>query len=169
VTPEFRRLAADDLTLLHDWLQREHVKRWWRDCESLDDVVTHYLPAIEGREPADLYAIVVDGRPVGMVETYLVADYPEYDELVRVGPGVAGVDLLVGEEELTGHGLGPEVLRRFVDGVVFARSATTACIAGVEIGNERSLRAFEKAGFVAVRDYEEEGRPHRLVRRDRPG
>jgi len=96
-----------------------------------------------------------------------VADHPEYDALVAVGPGVAGVDLFIGEAELTGSGLGTRVLGQFVEDVVFARPETTACIAGVEIGNEASLRAFAKAGFRTVRDYEEEGRPHRLVRRDR--
>lgn len=167
MTIEFRPLVAEELELLHDWLQRDHVKRWWRDPETVEGVRRHYLPAIEGREPTDLYAIVVDGRAVGMIETYLVADYPEYDELVDVGPGVAGVDLLIGEEELTGRGLGTAVLQSFVEDVVFAQPGTTACVAGVEVGNDRSLRAFAKAGFTPVRDYEEEGRPHRLVRRDR--
>jgi aminoglycoside 6'-N-acetyltransferase len=167
VNLSFRALLADDLPQLHEWLQREHVKRWWRESETYDEVAAHYLPAIEHREPTDLFVICVDERDVGMIETYLVADYPEYDELVRVGPGVAGVDLFIGEVELTGRGLGSEVLRRFVGDVAFARPETTACIAGVEVVNAASLRAFAKAGFLPVRDYEEEGLPHRLLQRDR--
>jgi RimJ/RimL family protein N-acetyltransferase len=111
--------------------------------------------------------IVVDGRDAGMIETYPVSDYPEYDALVDAGTDVAGVDLLIGEADLTRRGIGTETLRRFVDDVVFARHETVACIAGVDVENEASLRAFAKAGFGPVRDYEEEGRPHRLVRRDR--
>lgn len=163
----FRPLVATDLPQLHVWLQREHVKRWWNDRETLDEVTAHYLPSIEGREPSDHYVILVDDRPAGMIETYLVSDYPDYDALVDVGPGVAGVDLLIGEPELTGRGIGTEVLRGFVDDVVFARPETHACVAGVDVENAASLRAFAKAGFAAVRDFEEEGRRHRLLRRDR--
>ena len=163
----FRPLVASDLAQLHEWLQREHVRRWWDDHETLDEVTAHYLPSIEGREPSDHYVILVDDRPVGMIETYLVSDHPDYAALVDVGPAVAGVDLLIGEPELTGRGLGTEVLRRFVDDVVFARTEIHACMAGVDVENAASLRAFAKAGFAVVRDFEEEGRQHRLLRRDR--
>ena len=59
------------------------------------------------------------------------------------------------------------MLLRFVEDVVFARPGTTVCTAGIEVGNERSVRAFAKAGFTPVRDDREDGRPRRLVRRDR--
>jgi aminoglycoside 6'-N-acetyltransferase len=164
---EFTPLTADDLRLLHAWLQREHVKQWWRDREAYEGVVEHYLPAIEGREPTDLYLIVLDGEPVGMIETYLVVDHPEWAALIGEGEGVAGVDLLIGEEELTGRGLGPQVLETFAREIVFARPGTIACVATVEEANRRSWRAFEKAGFRHVRDVEEDGLPHRLMRLDR--
>jgi aminoglycoside 6'-N-acetyltransferase len=163
----FRPLVPADLEQLHDWLQRPHVRRWWRDSDSYDETVAHYLPSLDGADPSEHYVIVVDGRDAGMIETYLVSHHPDYDALVGAGPGVAGVDLLIGEPELTGRGVGTEALRRFVDDVVFGRGETIACIAGVDVENEVSLRAFAKAGFIHVRDYEEEGRPHRLLRRDR--
>jgi aminoglycoside 6'-N-acetyltransferase len=163
----FRPLVAGDLQLLHEWLRREHVQRWWREGETYDEVEATYLPAILGVDPTDNYLILVDERPVGMIQTYLVADHADYDAILQVGPGVAGVDLFIGELELTGRGVGTEVLRRFVRDVVFARPGTTACVAGVEPGNAASLGAFAKAGFHPVRDYEEEGRPHRLLRRER--
>jgi len=167
MTISFRPLVAGDLAQLHEWLEQPHVRRWWRDPSTYDDVVAHYLPSIEGSDPSDHYVIVVDGRDAGMIETYLVSDYPEYDELVQVGEGVAGVDLLIGEHDLIGRGIGTETLRRFADEIVFARPQTKACVAGVEIENAASLRAFAKAGFEPVREYEEEGKPHRLLRRER--
>ncbi len=159
----FRPMTAEDLRLLHTWLQREHVKRWWRDTETYEEVVEHYLPGLE-----EHYVIAVDGRPVGMIQTYFVADYPEWQQIVEEGgDGVAGVDLLIGEEELTGRGLGPRILEAFLRDVVFRRPDTTACVATVEEANRRSWRAFEKAGFHHVRDVEEDGLPHRLMRIDR--
>jgi aminoglycoside 6'-N-acetyltransferase len=162
---EFEPLRHEHLPLLHEWLEREHVRRWWRD--DLDDSITEYAKAIDGLDPSDHYLILLDGRPVGMIETYLVADFPEWDTIVEVGVGVAGVDLLIGEEDLTGQGLGPRVLEAFGRKVVFARPGTHACVAAVDEENRPSWRAFEKAGFRYVRDVEEEGRPHRLMRLDR--
>ena len=162
---EFRPLTEDDLPLVRDWLQREHVRPWWRD--SIEESIAECRGTIEGREPTDHYLIVLDGRPVGMIETYLVSDYPDWEAIVQVGDGVAGVDLLIGEADLIGRGLGPRILADFARDVVFADAKRKACVAAVEEENQRSWRAFEKAGFHYVRDVEEDGLPHRLMRLDR--
>ena len=165
----FRLLGRDDLGLMHEWLQREHVRRWWDEHESYEDVARHYLPAIEGRRPVDLYLILLDGRPVGFIQAYLVADHPEFAALIGLGAGVAGLDLFIGEEELIGKGLGSGVLRAFVHDVVFAEPATTACIADPDVRNVASIRAFEKAGFRRVGEFfdPQDGQLHALVRLDR--
>jgi len=158
---EFRPLAEDDLPLVEEWLRRDHVARWWRD--DIAESLAEYRAALEGREPTDHFMIVVDGCAVGMIQTYLVSDYPEWEEVVQVGEGVAGVDLMIGEEELIGRGLGPQILSAFACDLVAAPSI----VATVEEPNRRSWRAFEKAGFRHVRDVEEDGDPHRLMRLDR--
>ena len=84
-----------------------------------------------------------------------------------MGEGVAGVDLFIGEETLIGQGLGTEIIRRFVEEIVFASPATTGCVAGPDARNAASVRAFEKAGFHIVKEFVEDGEPHTLVRRDR--
>src|SRR5205823_14445690 len=103
----------------------------------------------------------------GMIQTYLVSDHPDWEEVVHVGAAAAGVDLLIGEADLVGHGLGPIILAEFVRDVAFANPDTRAVVATVEEANRRSWRAFEKAGFRHVRDVEEDGLPHRLMRLDR--
>jgi RimJ/RimL family protein N-acetyltransferase len=162
-------MVADDLRLVHDWLQRPHVSPWWAERRTYEDVVAHYLPAIEGTDPTDHYLVLLDGRPVGMLQTYLVSDYPPYAELIGISDSAtAGVDILIGEEELTSQGLGTDVLRRFVDDVVFARSETTSCVADPDERNVASLRAFEKAGFHVERTFvdPDDGQTHALVRRE---
>jgi RimJ/RimL family protein N-acetyltransferase len=167
VNIRFEPLTRDDLPLLHVWLQQPHVAGWWRDLQTIEQVEADHLPSIDGQEPSYHYVIHVDGRPVGMIQWYLVSDFPEWEEILDVGEGVAGVDLLIGEEDATGRGLGPKVLGAFISDVVFATAGTHAVVAGVEPGNARSLRAFEKVGFRFAFDYEEEGRPHRLLRLER--
>jgi aminoglycoside 6'-N-acetyltransferase len=166
----FRPLTAGDLPLLYEWLQREHVQRWWTDRETYDEVVQHYLPAIEGSKPTDLYLILLDDRPAGFIQTYHVSDYPEYRELVAVEEGVAGVDLFVAELEQTGRGIGSKALSRFVADIVFSNPEIHACIADPNAENLTSLRAFEKAGFRVVRwfvDPNDHDRLHALLRLDR--
>jgi aminoglycoside 6'-N-acetyltransferase len=82
----FRPMAAQDLPLLHEWLQREHVRRWRRGEETYEQVVAQYLPSIDGRDPARLFVVQLDGRDVGFVQTYRTEDEPEWDAVVRVGP-----------------------------------------------------------------------------------
>jgi RimJ/RimL family protein N-acetyltransferase len=170
VTVGFRPLTASDLPLVHEWLQREHVRRWWSERETYEEVVEHYLPAIEGSEATDLYLILSEDQPAGFIQTYRVSDHPEYRDLVAVEDGVAGVDLFLGDPELTGRGFGSEALTRFVRDVVFADPEIHACIADPDAENHASLRAFEKAGFHVVRQFvdpNDRNRLHTLLRIDR--
>jgi aminoglycoside 6'-N-acetyltransferase len=160
----FEPLRPEHLPLLRDWLGREHVRRWWRDGE---ESLRHAEDALAGRDATEYFLIVIDDRPVGMIETYLVADNPDWAEMIGEGEGAAGLDLLIGEEDATGRGLGPRLLQQFTREIVFARPETVACVATVEEPNRRSWRAFEKAGFRHVRDVEEDGLPHRLMRLER--
>ena len=163
---EFPPLAEADLPLVADWLRRDHVARWWRD--DVDESIAEYRAAIEGSDPTKHFLIVVDGLPAGMIQTYRVADHPGWQQVVQVADDVAGLDLLIGEPDLVGRGVGPRVLSQFAREVVFADPEMNGVVAAVEEPNRRSWRAFEKAGFRHVRDVEEDGRPHRLMRLDRP-
>jgi RimJ/RimL family protein N-acetyltransferase len=162
---EFRQLDDADLPQIEAWLRREHVAEWWRD--PLEIALEKRRAAVEGRRDVEQYVIVEDGRPVGMIQSYLVAHHPEWGELICVEPEAAGVDLFIGEEDAVGRGLGPQVLEQFAREVVFASPQTTALVATVEEANRRSWRAFENAGFEHVRDVEEDGLPHRLMRLER--
>jgi RimJ/RimL family protein N-acetyltransferase len=165
----FRPMQEADLRLLHEWLQRPHVRRWWTEHDTYEQVAEHYLPAIDGSDPTALYLVLLDGEAIGFMQTYLVSDYPEHAAVVGAGEGAAGVDLLIGRHELTGRGIGSEMLRRFVAEIVFANRATHCCLADPEAENVASVRAFEKAGFRVVRRYTDpnDGKLHVLVRVDR--
>ena len=162
-------MARADLRLVREWLQRPHVRRWWVERQTYEEVVDHYLSAIDGKEPTDHYIALLDEEPIGFLQTYLAADYPDYAAMVGAGAGVAGVDLLIGDETLTGQGLGTEMLRRFVDEVVFAAPSTHACLADPDSRNAASIRVFEKAGFRIVREFHDPAsdETHTLVWRDR--
>src|SRR5262249_21357924 len=108
--PAFRPFAEADLPLLREWLDRPHVRRWFEMHETYEAVERYHLR--EGT--MDVYVVELDGRPVGLAQTALVSDHPDYAELTGLGAGVASMDLLLADEELTGRGLGTDTIRAFV-------------------------------------------------------
>ena len=182
----FRRLERGDLPTLTRWLNTPHVYAWWGvgrgeanlggagdDAASVAAVRLEYGPEIDAGGPTQCFVIELDGAPIGMIQWYRLADGTENVRYAATigepGDGTAGVDLLIGEVDAIGRGLGPKVIDTFVTRVVFAAAGVTRCVAGPELGNARSIRAFEKAGFRAARDATVPGEPEaeRIMVRDR--
>ena len=157
-------MTRADLPLMHEWMNREHVRRWWSDAATPEAVEGRYGDAIDGAEPTRMFVIEVDGVAAGSIQTYLVSDYPEW---IGDEPGVAGVDLFIADESLTGRGLGPRVLAEFAKTIVFADEAVTALVAAPEVANLASVRAFEKAGFRRERELPGERARELLLRLER--
>ena len=122
---------------------------WWREDPALEAVEARYGPCIDGGDPTELFIAELDGRPVGMVQRYLLADYPTWSDALRVDDA-AGIDYLIGIEELTGMGLGGRIIGEFTN-LTFERYQDIAQIAvGVQQSNRASWRALDKAGFTRV-------------------
>lgn len=148
--PSFRPLTRADLPLVHRWVNTPHVAAWWDDLPTLGDVEADFGPGIDDDDPTDYFVIEVDGRAVGLIQTYLIDDEPEYKSALGHPEHAAGVDLAIGEADLVGQRLGPAALHAFVTDVVFARwpaGVVDRCVAGPNHRNARSIAAFEAAGF----------------------
>jgi len=135
----FRPMHLGDLPLMHRWLNTAHVLEWWDHLPTPDAVAAEYTSRIQGREPTQSFIVEADARPVGCIQCYRIADYPDYAQYLGADDHAVGVDLFVGEAELVGRGLGSAVLREFLRTVVFAYQSPTECIIGPEIGNHRAL------------------------------
>jgi aminoglycoside 6'-N-acetyltransferase len=166
----FRPLVASDLPLLQQWLSKPHIDRWWREPLDLDGVRDKYLPRIDGREPTHMFVIAHGGRPIGWIQWYRWADYPEHAAQLGAEAEAAGIDLAIGEPEMLGLGLGSQAIMAFLETMVFTHPAISACISDPEVTNTRSCRAFEKAGFTSVRTVQIAGESctRHVMRRDRP-
>jgi len=156
----FRRLTADDLDLMHRWLNTPHVMRWYSPGgRTREQVEEEYLPYIRGEKPTQVYVILYRETPIGYIQTYRVNDWPDYARHIGVDDDTAGVDLFIGEPELTGRGLGPAVIRAFMRQVVFGSFGARSCVIGPEEGNRAAIRAYEKAGFRFWKRAEIPGEP----------
>jgi hypothetical protein len=133
--------------MIHSWLHTPHVARWWyEDTGPYEKVAKQYSAYIDGEEPVEPYLILHEGRPVGYIQWYRVSEDEEYKELVDI-EDAAGIDLFIGEEGLLYMGLGPLVIKRFIEEIVFADESIETCIIDPEPDNRAAIRAYEKVGF----------------------
>jgi len=89
--------------------------------------------------------------PVGYLQTYRIADHPEYARALQIEADAAGVDLFIGEAEYLYRGLGPAALRKFLKEVIFADPEISCCVLGPQPENRSAIRAYEKVGFRYVK------------------
>ena len=147
----FRALDRSDFPLLQRWLSEPHVDAWWHEPLDLVRLEKKYGPRIDGIEPTRVFMIEHDGRPIGWIQWYRWSDYPEHSAQLDAEPNTAGIDLSIGEVSLIGMGLGPKAIREFILTLICAEPGLTAVVTDPEERNRRSCRAFEKAGFIALR------------------
>jgi aminoglycoside 6'-N-acetyltransferase len=150
---DVRPMRWDELPLLLHWFSQPHVKEWWRDEPAdLAGVEAVYGACITGEDPMELFVIESTGRPVGMVQRFLIADEPEwfpaFDGIVDVADA-AGMDYLIGEVDAVGRGVGTAVITTFAS-MVFAWRPVDSIVVTVQQTNVASWRILEKAGFTRV-------------------
>ena len=174
----WRPLTADDLPLLARWLAEPRVERWWHQDSSPEGVERDFGPSVRGEEPGEDLVVLLDGRPVGLMQRAAIADYAEdlveLTAVVDVPDGAVGVDYLIGEPALRGRGLGPRMIAALVEDTWRTRPGVPCVITSVVAANRASWRALEKAGFrrVAEGDLRPDNPiddPHHVIYRiDRP-
>jgi RimJ/RimL family protein N-acetyltransferase len=163
----FPALTIEDLPQLRRWLNAPHVYEWWGvesgpgslggpgdQAATEQQVYEKYAPGLDPEAAGTRrHLIALDGRPVGLIQWYPLDGEPDYATAIgETEPGGAGIDLLIGETDVVDRGIGARVLDAFVTTTVFSEATITRAIGAPHPGNVRSCRAFEKAGFVFVRD-----------------
>ena len=143
----------DDFPLLSTWLARTHVAEWWHHDPSPEGVEAAFGPSVEGADPTELYVVLADGAPIGLIQRYLIGDNPDWQQTLAVvgAPGDAvGIDYFIGEERSIGRGIGSAMIGEFVDDTWRRYTDIVAVVVAVLQANRRSWRVLEKAGFVRV-------------------
>ena len=149
----FRKLTESDLPLMQRWLNNPLVKRWYDDpSDTLDNIRAWFLPAITGAEPTQPFVFALDDAPIGYIQSYRPKDWPDYWGNERLSNGAAGIDLFIGEDDARHRGIGPMVIRAFIDTILAADPTVTEIIIDPDPENAVAIRAYEKAGFAPLRE-----------------
>lgn len=164
--------------MLGDWLGQPHIARWWNHETAPEAVERDFGPTARGEERAEDLLAFLDGRPIGLVQRCLLADFPDYlDEfaaLVEVPAGAATIDYLVAGQHQVGKGLGSQMIAAIVERTWHDHPTTPAILVAVVAANRASWRALEKAGATRIASGEMEpdnpldDRMHHVYRFDRP-
>jgi len=137
--------------LLAEWLTRPHVARWFPDPVA-------WLEWALDPPPGGANALIAcDGRPVGYLSWRKVArETLDSLGLHEIPAGSVDIDILIGEADCVGRGLGPKALALLVDRL---RADPTVPLVGLtpSVENLAAQRAYEKAGFRKLREYEAPG------------
>lgn len=136
--------------MLSQWLAAPHVKAWWREDHDPPAIEAKYGPCVDGREPTEVFVVDADRAPIGLIQRYRIADYPDWERALSGGsapPGAVGIDYLIGVETLLGRGLGSRIIDRFVQKTWSRYPRASAIAVEVLQANRRSWRALEKSGF----------------------
>jgi len=143
-----RAMGRGDLADLHRWRCAEHVVRWWRGGPvTAEEVEDRYGPRIDGRAPVRMWVVEVNGRSVGFVQDYLVADQPEF-AVPAPEPDAVGFDYAIGDPEWTGRGLGTRTVWAWLLRARRRFPGTGVYVAAPDHRNHASLRVLAKAGFA---------------------
>jgi RimJ/RimL family protein N-acetyltransferase len=167
---DFPALTVADLPLIRQWLLEPHVRRWWADPPRdtyPDDELDKYRARVRGVDDlTEIFFIRQSGRPIGFIQSYRIDDHDEYGQALALDASAAGIDLFIGEPAEIGKGLGPAIIRAFLRDVVFARYDVDECVIGPSVKNTSAIRAYEKAGFVWLKDVHvpDEPDPEHLMR-----
>jgi aminoglycoside 6'-N-acetyltransferase len=129
----YRPATEDDVALLVAWHADPDVSRYWDDETFSDDEMRERI----ARTDVDMWIVEEDGEPVGLLQSWWEADTP------RRG-GIDG--FLV--PSARGRGVVPAVARQLASDLL-AHGWAEVTVDPYE-WNERAIRAWERAGFVAV-------------------
>lgn len=164
----FRPLTRADLPDLVAWQHAPHVAPWFPEALDLAGADQKYGPRIDGTSPTTVHVMLADGQPCGFIQHYDVAVYPDYRAAVG-GLDAVGLDFAIGLAALTGQGLGPQLIWRYLQQVVFpAWPRVPYVVASPDTRNTRSIRALEKAGFTHQHEIPSpQGQPEMLCVLDR--
>jgi len=159
-TITFQPLTREDFPLLARWLAEPLVARWWHHETSPEAVERDFGPSIDGADVTELFRVALASRPIGLVQRYPIAAYPEYvEEFASICPlpaGALGIDYLIGEPSARDHGHGALLISVFVAHSWAAHPQARDIIVPVCAGNIASWRALERAGFQRIAEGEME-------------
>lgn len=166
-TISFRPLAASDLSMLYEWLQRPHVSQWWDNPGFYAEIKRDYLPSTTGESTTQAYIALLENKPIGFIQCYVVMGSGDGWWEQETDPGTRGIDPFLANPEQLGQGLGQTMINAFVN-QIFQAPLVTRVQTDPSPENERAIRCYRRVGFVDVGKVVTPDGPALLMVKERP-
>jgi RimJ/RimL family protein N-acetyltransferase len=137
-----RPAMPEDRFRIRRWLAEPEIAAWWGNAASAEAEIALAMAS----DTAVCRIVLFGEEPIGYAHAVDVGLWGG-ERLQEIEPGTWDVDLFIGSEQHRSRGLGGVALARLVE-EVFATTLAVACCGLVPIRNEAAVRAYERAGFV---------------------
>lgn len=140
----FKPLEESHLDMLCAWFGKEHVKEWWDDKLTNEEIKSKYRSRIGDNIVLSFIAYLKD-KPIGFIQYY-------YANKIGDGwwpnetAGTVGIDQFIGEKEYINRGYGTKMIGQFLE-KLFSDNKINKIITDVDENNHRAIRCYEKLGF----------------------
>ena len=138
---KIREYKQEDIDILKDWLNRNHIKKFFGNPSDWINEITENLTA-----DWITYFIVENPLPIGFLQYYETDIAPQGDwsgEPI----GTVGIDYFIGEEKNVGKGYGAKIIGLLID-VISSKNEYDYIIADPIADNIASVKVLEKNGFI---------------------
>lgn len=147
-TFELRQLTDADYPLLAEWMNDPEVAEFWL-LAGPESVTRSHVAQVSADGHSVSYLGLLDGEPMSYWELYR-ADQDELAAHYDARPFDGGVHLLLGPSRFRGKGLGAQLLGEVCERMFAGEPRMRRIVAEPDVRNERSVRAFARAGFAQV-------------------
>lgn len=142
----FKEFIESHVPIFMQWLKEPHVSPFWQETENPAELTEKYIHDFPKRHVWP-FIITFNNEEIGYIQFY---------DAFKVGngwwedeaPGTFGIDLLLGNSDFTGKGLAPKIIKEFVSFIRKIKPEITNVIIDPDPGNQRAIKAFQKAGFI---------------------
>lgn len=185
---QFDVFSEQHIPLFRKWLNQDHIKQFWQESEDDNELRDKFLIRLPKRGIYCFVFKVNENLANNNIENKMgtsdskhpdkpntennYAGFIQYYEASKIGggwwddekPGSYGIDLMIGDPNQTGKGLGPQVIQEFMKFIISREKNVTSFIIDPEPKNLKGIRAFEKAGFVKEKELVTPNGPTMLMR-----
>ena len=151
----FAPVTASDLPRLRRWMDAPHWREWWGDPEV---EIERIRGMVEGSDTTRPYLFHLDGVPMGYIQVWIIADarhepwITEAPWILELPDDAVGLDLSIGPESALSKGLGSRALRTLA--LQLWADGHRQIVIDPDPDNRRAVRAYEKAGFRVMPEFE---------------
>ncbi|MBI3434254.1 MAG: acetyltransferase [Proteobacteria bacterium] len=153
----YHPISSADLPLMKRRLETPHVSRWWHDAAEQFELVGGDL----GHPDMAQFIVATGRRPFAYLQCYNTGAWNN-----GFGPlpaGTRGLDQFIGESDMLDRGHGSAFIRAFSERLL--AHGTPCVVVDPDPANARTIRTYEKAGFIRDREVDTpDGRALLMVR-----